>query len=62
MSFSSMLFDYTRQELFDLALSYGIVEADESADDHTSEQLVAWIREWSEEQAAMDHYAGFYSY
>ena len=62
MSYSSMLNDYTLEELFETALEMGIVEETEEAEDFSSHQLVTWIRESQEESRAMDHYAGFYSY
>ena len=62
MSYSSMLNDYTLEELFETALEMGIVEETEEAEDFSSHQLVTWIRESQEELRAMDHYAGFYSY
>lgn len=62
MSYSSMLNDYTLEELYETAANYGLIDADLDADSFDSERLVELIREYHEESAAQDHYSSFYSY
>ena len=62
MSYTSMLIDYTIEELFEQCALYGIVEETEEPTDFTSDQLVQWLREYHEEQSAQDHMASFYAY